>query len=220
MRETFEILAIPVESLKKIVQQPKILAPLATTSIVLFMIMWLNECWQNIAEGIRWYQLLGPLVSAPTLLVAAVWGSTFVLYLFGIVLNDEQTPPHTFKTLLSINAHCAIIFLLGEVVNFLLARTGILGEHLTPLLGRFPVGLDLLLLAAEDPNIYLSIILHSTSVFLIWYLVVLALGIHLATGMSKARAAFVSASLWITIVLLALCAAYAAGGDTTIRIRF
>jgi hypothetical protein len=109
--------------------------------------------------------------------------------------------------------------LLGELVNFLLIRTNILGDYSMPLRGRFPVGLDILLLGVDEPNIYLSIILHSTSVFLIWYLIVLSLGIHIVTGASKAKAAAIATTLWCTLVLLALGLVYAAGGDTTIRIR-
>jgi hypothetical protein len=101
----------------------------------------------------------------------------------------------------------------------LLVRAGLLGDYTTPLPGRFPVGLDILLLGVDDPNLYLSIILHSTSVFFVWYIVVLSLGIHVVTGTSKARAAVIATTLWCTLVLFAVGMAYAAGGGTTIRIR-
>jgi hypothetical protein len=184
-----------------------------------FALVWLSGCWSNLSQAFEWTNLLGPALISPLIVGIVSLGTTALIYLLYLVLRDHEARSISFKTLYSVNIHCGVIFLLDEVVNFLLIRADILGDHSTPLRGRFPVGLDILLLGVEDPNIYLSIILHSTSVFLIWYLVVLALGIRAVTGTSKAKATIIVMTLWCAVVSLALGAAYAAGGGTTIRIR-
>jgi hypothetical protein len=218
MKTYIEILNSPRETIGKICQEPTWRAAALFSASALFVLMWLGGCWQDLRQGLEWTSILGPALVTPLIVSIVALGTTAAIYAL-IVLGTGGSRWPVFKTLFSINIHCGAIFLLGEIINFLLMRTNILGDHATPLRGRFPVGLDILLLAVDDPNIYLAIILHSTSVFLIWYLVVLSLGIHIATGMSKTRATLISASLWITIVLLALSVAYAAGGDTTLRVR-
>jgi len=104
------------------------------------------------------------------------------------------------------------------VVNFALIHSGAFDGLAMPLRGRMPLGLDVFLLGVDDPNIYLSIVLHSTSVFFLSYLVVLAMGIRIVTGITKAKAALIVAFLWSVLVCTALGIAYAAGGNTTIRI--
>lgn len=219
MTETIDILATPGEAIKRIEGDPKWWVPLSTCAGIFFLLAWLTGCWQNLTEAFHWSNLLGPALISPLIVGIVSLGTTALIYLLSLILGGHGGRATSFRVLYSVNIHCGVIFLLGEVVNFLLVRTSILGDRSTPLRGRFPVGLDVLLLGADDPSIYLSIILHSTSVFLIWYLVVLSLGIRVVTGTSKAKAAAIAASLWCTLVLLALGAVYAAGGGTTIRIK-
>jgi hypothetical protein len=218
MNTYIETLSNPREAMGKICRESKWKAAALCGATALFVLIWLGGCWQDLRHGLEWTSLLGPALATPVVVGLVALGTTSVLYGL-VILSTHGSRWVAFKTLFSINIHCGAIFLLGEIVNFLLVRSNILGDYTTPLRERFPLGLDLFLLGNDNPNLYLAIVLHSTSVFLIWYLVVLSLGIHLATGMSRARAAFVSASLWVAIVLLALGAAYAAGGDITIRIR-
>ncbi len=220
MRETMDILATPDEALKRIANNPRSRLAVMICIGVFFLLAWLNGCWQNFTEAFNWSSLLGPALISPLIVGIVSLGTTSLIYLLHLILNEKGERPTRFKTFYSVNIHCAVIFLLGEVVNFLLVRTNLLADHPAPLRGRFPVGLDVLLLGSDDPNIYLSIVLHSTSVFLIWYLIVLSLGIRVVTGTSKAKATIIAAALWCTVVLLALGAVYAAGGGTTIRIRF
>jgi hypothetical protein len=135
-----------------------------------------------------------------------------------VVLGRRARGPRAFKTFFSVNIHCGVIFLLGEIVNFLLVRTNLLGEYSTPLPNRFPTGLDLFLVGIDEPNRYLAIILHCTSVFVLWYLVVLSKGIRVITSSGKIRAGVIVAGLWIVAVTIGLGMAYAAGGGTTIRV--
>jgi hypothetical protein len=134
-------------------------------------------------------------------------------------VGGEEARFTRFRSLYSVNIHCGLIFLLGEIVNFLLIRTSLLGDYTPPLRGRFPVGLDLFLLGVEDPSLYLSMILHSTSIFLVWYFVVLSLGISTVTGLSRKKSAAIVMVVWCVTVGMALGAVYAAGGQTTIRIK-
>ena len=219
MQTLFGTLAAPNRSFQYIQDEPAWRTAASLVTVGFFILVWLGGCWRNLAQALEWTNLIGPALISPLIVGIVSLGTTALIYLLNLILGDHEARSTSFKTLYSVNIHCGLIFLLGEVANFLLVRTNILGDHPTPLRGRFPVGLDILLLGVDDPNLYLSIILHSTSVFLIWYLVVLSLGIRVVTGASKAKAAVIAASLWCTLVLLALWAVYAAGGGTTIRIR-
>ena len=219
MEALLGILAEPRSSFESISLRPVWRTVGALITAGFFLLIWLGGCWTNLSQGLKWTNLLGPALISPLIVGIVSLGTTTLIYLLNLILGDQEARSTKFKTLYSLNIHCGAIFLLGEVVNFLLLRTPIFGDHPTPLRGRFPVGLDVLLLGVDDPNLYLSVVLHSTSVFLIWYLVVLSLGLRVVTGMSKAKAVAIATMLWCTLVLLSLGAVYAAGGGTTIRIK-
>jgi hypothetical protein len=219
MNALINIFAVPSETFENLRAKPIWRSALFINIIGLFVLVWLGGCWRSLSQGFEKINLVGPALISPLMIGMVSLGTTALIYLLNRILGNNETRLINFKTLYSLNIHCGAVFLLGEVVNFLLVRTPILADHPTPLRGRFPVGLDVFLLGVDDPNIYLSIFLHSTSVFLIWYLVMLALGLRVVTGTSKAKAAAIVTTLWCTLVLLALGAVYAAGGDTTIRIR-
>jgi hypothetical protein len=219
MQETIDILASPLDTVERIAKQPESWKTYSICASVFFLITWMDGCWQNLADALKWSNILGPILFAPIVVCLVSLGTTILIYFLIHTLRDHDARPGSFKTVYALNLHCGAIFLLGEVVNFLLVRTNILGDNTTPLRGRFPLGLDMLLLGVDDPNLYLSIILHSTSVFLIWYLVVLSMGIRLVSGITKHRATIIVIVYWGTLVLMALGAAHAAGGDTVIRVR-
>jgi hypothetical protein len=213
------IFTAPNETFGHIRGKPAWRTTVLLITVGFFVLVWLGGCWSDLSQALEWTNLFGPTLISPVIVGIVSLGTTALIYLLNLILGDREARSTSFKTLYSVNIHCGMIFLLGEVVNFLLVRSNILGDHLTPLRGRFPAGLDILLLGSNDPNLYLSIILHSTSVFLIWYLVVLSLGLRVVAGTSKAKAAVIATTLWCTLVLLALGTVYAAGGATTIRIR-
>jgi len=186
---------------------------------VFFIILWLGACWRNLSEGFALTSLLGPALISPLIVGIVSVGSTVFLYLMNMVLGGGSGDAPGFKTLFSLNIHCGAIILLGEVINFLLVSSDILRESNYPLPNRFPVGLDLILLAVREPNIYIAILLHSTSCFVIWYLVVLAKGITIITGLTRGRSIIAVASLWFAVVAIASGLVFAAGGGTTIRIK-
>ncbi len=219
MNALINIFAAPSETLEHIPVNVVWRSALLLNTVGFFILVWLGGCWRNFSQAFEWTNLFGPALISPLIVGLVSLGSTMLIYLLNLILGDSASRSTSFKTLYSVNIHCGAIFLLGELANFLLIRANILGDYSTPLRGRFPVGLDVLLLGVDEPNIYLSIILHSTSVFLIWYIVVLSLGIRVVTGTSKAKAAVIAVTLWCMLVLLALGMVYSAGGGTTVRVR-
>lgn len=217
MKETFNILAAPSEALQRIHEKPTWLAPLAFCIGAFFVLTWLGGCWTNLSQALHWSNLLGPALISPLIVGIVCLGTAALLYLLNMILSGAAKSP-SFRTMFSVSVHCGIIFLLGEVVNFLLIHANLLGEYASPLPNRFPVGLDLLLLGSDEPNLHLAILLHSTSVFVLWYLIVLSLGMRIVTGASKARSVAMVISLWCVVVGLTLGLVYVAGG-TTMRIR-
>jgi hypothetical protein len=219
MNAFVNIFAVPSETFDDIRAKPIWRGALLMNIIGFFVLVWLGGCWRSLPQGFEKVNLSGPALFSPVVVGIVSLVTTTLIYLLNLILGERESRSIRFRTLYSMNLHCGAILLLGEIFNFLLVRTSILGNYPTPLRGRFPVGLDVMLLGVDDPNLYLCVILHSTSVFLIWYLVVLSLGLRVVTGMSKARAAVIVTWLWCTLVLLALGTVYAAGGGTTVRIR-
>ena len=219
MNPTVSILATPVDVFEQLSAKPN----WASTFFVLLcgyaILNWLDGCWHNLSQGLEWSSLLGPALISPLIVGIVSLVTTALIYLLSRIVGGEEARFTEFRSLYSVNIHCGLVFLLGEIVNSLLIRTSILGDYTPPLRGRFPVGLDLFLLGVDDPSLYLSVVLHSTSIFLVWYLVVLSLGISTVTGLSRKRSAAIVTVMWCVVVGMALGAVYAAGGQTTIRIK-
>ena len=212
------ILADPAEVFRRVESRRPWLAPLGYCTLGIFAITWLGGCWENLSDGLRWWSLLGPAVFSPLAVGIACLGSTLVLYFGQQIAIERNLTGSSYGSLFSLNAHGALILILGEAVNFLLVHSRLLQGVRVSLSNRFPLGLDLLLLGAKEPNIYLNIILHSVSVFSIWYLVVIARGIQYLSGVSSLRAALIVGGLWLTMVVFAMSVVHVLGGGTVIRI--
>lgn len=219
MRNVLNILADPTAVFREISSRPRWATATLSAISVFFLLSWLGGCWKGLSQGLHWSSLLGPALISPLIVCIVFVGTATFLYLAVLVARGRDGQPTDFRTLFSMTAHCGIVFLLGEVVNFLLVRTPLLGDNVSPLPGRFPVGLDLLLMGIDEPNLYVAIILHGTSIFLVWYLIVLSIGIREVAGLSKARARILAAAVWGAAIGLVLAVVYALGGDTAIRIR-
>lgn len=219
MNSTADVLTSPVDVFERVLAKPVWVSIFFVLSCGHAVLNWLGGCWHNLAQGLELTSLLGPALISPLIVGIVSLSTTALIYLLSRIVGGEEARFTRFKSLYSVNIHCGLIFLLGEIVNFLLIRTSLLGDYTPPLRGRFPVGLDLFLLGVDDPSLYLSVILHSTSIFLIWYLVVLSLGISTVTGLSRKRSAAIVMVMWCVAVGMALGAAYAAGGQTTIHIK-
>lgn len=218
MNDFLSILAAPADTLEKIVARPRWFIPILFCTTTFFLLLWLGGCWQNLSAGLTWSSLLGPALISPAIVAIVSLGSTAFVFLMNMVLGGGAEHRTSFKTLFTVNVHCGIIFLLGEVVNFLLVRANLLGELSVALPNRFPMGMDVLLLGENDPNLYLSILLHSISIFVMWYLIVFARGIRFVTGSSKVRASVIVTALWCVVVGSALGIVYTLGGGTTVHI--
>jgi hypothetical protein len=212
------ILVSPSEAYEQITNRPRWILPMLVCMITMFGVIWLGVNWPNVPDGLTWPRLLGPALISPLIVAIVSVGSSLFLYLVDIIAGGRGGEAPGFRKILSLNLHCAVVILLGEVVNLLLVRSNVLGDIEFPLSNRFPVGLDILLLTLPNPGVYTAILLHSTSAFVLWYLVVLGRGLAVLTGSSILRSTVIAASLWCAAVIIVLGLAYAAGGGTTIRI--
>ena len=218
MNALMNIMAEPSEAFEQIKGKPRWFVPSLLCVATLFGVIWLGGCWRNIADGFSPGRILGPALISPLIVGIVSVGSSAFLYLMILIAGARGDGTPRFRTILALNVHCAVIILLGEVVNLLLVCSNILGDLDLPLTNRFPVGLDLLFFITGNPGVYVTILFHCTSVFFLWYLAVLARGINAITGISTLRSSVITASLWGASVILAMSLAYAAGGGTTIRI--
>jgi hypothetical protein len=212
------ILAEPKEVFPKIAAHSPWFPPFALCVVCFFVVAWLGGCWTSIREGLQWGALLGPAIASILFVALISVGSTAMLYVVFRAIRGHGSAWPSYKTLFSLNTHCALILILGELINVLLVRADLIHLYNPALPNRFPLGLDLLILGAKEPNIYLSVLLHGTSVFILWYLVVLAKGLSYVTGSSPARAAAIAATLWLVGIGFAIGIIYSAGGGTIFRI--
>jgi hypothetical protein len=219
MKHLGGVFVSPLAVFSRLRELPRWFLAFTCTAGCFFLLAWLGGCWRNLSQGLEPSSLLSPALISPLIVGIVSLSTTALIYLLSRIVGREEARFTRFRSLYSVNIHCGLIFLLGEIVNFLLIRTSLLGDYTPPLRGRFPVGLDLFLLGVDDPSLYLSMILHSTSIFLIWYLVVLSLGISTVTGLSRKKSAAIVMIVWCVAVGMALGAVYAAGGQTTIRIK-
>jgi TRAP-type C4-dicarboxylate transport system permease small subunit len=214
----FLILAEPQEMFTTIKSRAPWIFSLACCATCFFVVVWLGGCWTNIREGLRWWSLLGPAIVSILFVGVASCGSTMVLYAAQRVVVRQRSNRSTYRTLFSLNTHCLLIVILGEAINFLLMHTEIIQDYDLPLPKRFPLGLDLLLLVAKDPNIYLAILLHGASIFILWYLVVLAKGLKYVSGSNMSRSVATVAALWLVAMALIIGMVHGAGGGTVFHI--
>jgi hypothetical protein len=214
----FLIIAEPKDIFERVAARAPWFAPLAYCMVGFFIITWLGGCWTNIRAGLQWWSLLGPAAASVFFVGAASIGSTAILYAACGAMREPELERPTYRKLFSLNNHCALVLILGELVNFLLVRAGPMQDYNLPFPNRFPLGLDLLILGVKEPNIYLAILLHSTSVFVLWYLVVLARGLKYLTGSVSARTTAIVITLWLTGMGIIVGIIHSAGGGTIFRV--
>ena len=118
MRETMDIFAAPTEALSSINHDPQWRTPLTVWVGIFFLLAWLTGCWQNLSEAFSWSNLLVPALFSPLIVGVVSTGTALLIYLLNLILGDQQQRATSFKKLFSVNIHCAVIILLGEVVNF------------------------------------------------------------------------------------------------------
>ncbi|MGI8742340.1 MAG: YIP1 family protein [Bryobacteraceae bacterium] len=108
-----------------------------------------------------------------------------------------------FRDVFSLLAACSIIPALQYIATYIVLRSK--GDAITsPEQLMPPFGLDIFLQGAK--GVFLAI-LHFFSIFEIWYLIVLVLGLSYLTRSSKSKAIIAATPAWVLPLLLALLGA-------------
>jgi len=215
MRDILDILISPNRLFARLSIKPEWFLPFVAASFAQFMVSWMKSCGAKFPSIEPW-SILWPAISAP-IMTLSLWSAlSLFLSLASYLLNSKLTA--IYKKIFSVVAYCGVIYLLGETANFLLIRNEVIGETPYPIPGRFPTGLDLLMLGRQQ-DLPLSIVLHSLNPATIWYFVILSLGLSRVAGLSRREAVSVSIATWACGVgLVAGFALFA--GDTSIHLRF
>jgi hypothetical protein len=99
-----------------------------------------------------------------------------------------------FRDLFSLLAHCALIPLVGQIAGFIVVS--VKADQIESLAELKPAfGLDLLFHDGIDRQ--LLAVLNYFSMFTIWYIIVLAVGLAHLAGVSKSKAFLASIPVWL-----------------------
>jgi hypothetical protein len=219
MKNLINIIAAPSKVFAEIRQKPKWIVAFCSSVCAYFFLTWLGGCWQDLSDAFYWPNLLAPAVISPIIVGGFFLGATAFICLVMLIVGGGSTHSTRFAKIFSVVSHCGIILLLGEIVNFILVRSNLLGDYHSPIPNRFPLGLDLLVKSINNAGLYVSIILHGINFFSVWCLFVLAMGINTVTGSTRWRSGWIAISLWAAGIGMALFVAYVLDGETVLRIR-
>ncbi len=211
MKTVRTVLSAPSEMFRRMESRPTWRLAFLLVVIGNVWLTWLKSCLRGSSFVIDLSVIVGSFISISVILLVLWSMLSLFLYFFSILLNAQKRL--TYRMVFSIVSHCGIIFLVGECVNFILLRLGLLKSTSLMLPNRFPVGLDLLLLG-KSPNLSLVVLLHSINPFTIWYFATIAVGISMLGGISKKRAALVVVSAWAIGVAFSLLLISVIGGTT------
>jgi Yip1 domain len=215
MRNPFSILFSLKENFERIKSGPTWSIPYFITTGGISLLTWLKSCWRGTSFVADFGILAGAFISM-SIFLFVIWSMLALsLYLSSAVFNPGGKT--SYRNMFSLVSFCGIIFLIGEVLNFVLMRFQIIkiGSYILP--NRFPIGLDLFLIG-RHPSLPLAIFLYSINPIVIWYFTTLSLGLHNVAGMSKNSARLTVLSIWaIGIGSVALIASVL--GGTTVGIR-
>jgi hypothetical protein len=181
----------------------------------LVTINWLTSCIKQASFSFQIFSVLIMVILISSL-IFILWSFISIFLYFISSLFGAQNKIH-FMNFFSITSYCGLIFLIGEVVNFILIQANLLRNDLFALPHRFPIGLDIFTIG-RNPNPILPILLYCINPFTLWYLIHLSMGLQTVTGLSKAKARSISCLLWLMIVGFVIGILLITGG-TKIRIR-
>lgn len=151
----------------------------------------LPETLANIAR----YQRIGIFVGA--LIVPLKWLIVAgVVYLSAVLLDVNVK----FKSLFALVAQCSLISLLQAVMTFLIIT--LRADNVRTVQDLSPgLGLDLLVRPASAA---LAALVGYFTVFNIWHIIILGLGLHFLSGCTKKRAFAATALVWVFPLVLTL----------------
>jgi hypothetical protein len=131
-------------------------------------------------------------VSPLLMLVKWVAAAAVLYWLMVLVKNDVR-----FKPVLSVTAHCWVVTLLGEYMNLLILHLKGLHGGGEPADLNVVLGLDILL--GDSDRMILATFLKNITVFSVWYVCLMTLGLSRVIGVSKRQAAFAVIFLWLLV---------------------
>lgn len=214
MRNSFGLL-LSRDIFERIESEPMWKTPFFIVVAGTSLLTWLRSCWKGTSFVADFSVLGGAFVSMVIVLFVVWFVLALLLYLSSALFIPQKKI--TYKSMFSLVSFCGIIFLIGEMLNFILVRLQIIKMDSYILPNRFPIGLDLFLIG-RHPSLSLAIFLHSINPIIVWYFATLSLGLYKVTGMSKNSARFTALSIWaIGIGSVALISSVL--GGTTIGIR-
>jgi hypothetical protein len=215
MKTDTTVLSAPSEVFRRMETRPTWRLAFLAVVIGNVLLTWLKSCLRGSSFVIDLSVIFGSFISISVILLALWSMLSLFLYFYSILLNAQKG--FTYRIVFSLVSYCGIIFLVGECVNFILLRLGLLKSTSLMLPNRFPVGLDLLLIG-KSPSLSLVVLLHSINPFTIWYFATIAVGISMLGGIGKRKAVLVAVSAWAIGVAFALLLLSVLGG-TSIRIK-
>lgn len=160
---------------------------------------------QMSADQMQRAMSIGTLVAKIMAYLAPVWMVVILLILSGLLMAacNVMSMKATFRQLFTLLSVCSLIPMLQVVATYVVihAKAGQIQsvEELSP-----PFGLDILLGAGGSK--YLVAALHYFSLFQVWYLVVLAIGLAALTKSSKGKAFAAVTPIWLLPLLITLVA--------------
>jgi hypothetical protein len=176
---------------------PPWVVPWIIVVLGLVAINWLTSCIKQSSISFQINSILILLILISTMIFLLWSVISLFLYFMSIVFGAQNTIP--FINFFSIISYCGLIFLVGEIVNFLLMQANLFKSDLFTLPHRFPIGLDIFTIG-RNPNLILTILLYSINPFTLWYLFHMSIGLRIVTGVSKTKARCISCLLWLMIV--------------------
>ncbi len=214
MRNAFAVL-LSRDIFERLESEPIWKAPFFTVVAGTSLLTWLKSCWRG-TSFVADFTVLGGAFVSMSICLFVLWSVlALLLHFFSALFNPQKT--NSYKSMFSLVSICGIIFLIGEMINFILVRLQIMKMNSYILPNRFPIGLDLFLIG-RHPSLPFAIFLHSINPVIIWYFATLSFGLNSITGMTKNSARFTALSIWaIGVGSVALIASFV--GGTTIGIR-
>lgn len=203
----------PASSVKQVENKYAWLWPLLLTAIGTVIVSYaslstsLQIVERTLLPGLPPEEIQGPLgtlisyyrisaVLSPLLLVLKCLLSAGILYMACIILDVRAT----FRNLFTLLAQCSLIMLLQILTAYLIIR--VKGADVQTFRDLSPaLGLDLLI-ATHKP--WLMAAVSYLSIFNIWYVLVLSLGLAYLSGCSKKRAFVATIPVWLLPLLLSV----------------
>jgi hypothetical protein len=215
MKTLFTFLVSPHKVFESLNSKSRWFVPFSVVVVGMVILTWLTSCWKNQSVYFQMDAVLITLISF-TLILFLSWSFISVfLYLAASLI--EANSIIVYKRIFSVVSFCGIIFLVGEVINFLLIFTKAFNDSLFVLHNRFPMGLDILAVG-RSPHPALAILLYSINPFTVWYFTVLSIGFSTITGLTKIKARIFSFLVWLFIVGFIISLLLITGG-TRINIK-